>query len=405
MSEESRSIGGGKKLAALGNWFAGTCYALWLGWALLMAMPMLSARADSSNNASNASDCIPLNSTHKVSINEFLAANIQTNPDLDFGRFSDWIELYNRGNFCVDLSESYLTDDLNDRAKWRIPDHTLIAPGGFVLFWADARDTTGQAYHTNFKLARDGEEIGLVDRDGTTIDSVIYPGQGSDISFGRQADVPSNWFYFGEPTANAENLTPGYENLKLADVPEFYPHGGFYRKNQVVLLETESPGAIIRYTIDGSIPDSRSHLYTAPIPLDSTIVLRARVFEAERLPGPAVTHTYLIDEFITLPFVSLATEPDNLWDDEIGIYVKGTNGIPRLPGEDIIANFFQDWERPFNIEYFDINGICRFNLIVGAKIMGFSSRGFQQKSLSIFAREKYGKGQIEYQFFPSKNIR
>ena len=40
-----------------------------------------------------------------IVINEFLASNVTTNPDIvDFRDFSDWIELYNNQDFDADLS-------------------------------------------------------------------------------------------------------------------------------------------------------------------------------------------------------------------------------------------------------------------------------------------------------------
>ena len=48
----------------------------------------------------------------RVFINEFLASNLTTNPDMvDFDDFSDWIELYNDENSDVNIGGYYLTDD------------------------------------------------------------------------------------------------------------------------------------------------------------------------------------------------------------------------------------------------------------------------------------------------------
>ena len=70
-----------------------------------------------------------------------------------------------------------------------------------------------------------------------------------------------------------------------------------------------------------------STVYTDPISITNTKVLRAVSFEVGLLPSKIITHTYFINESSTLPVVSLATNPDNFFDDEIGIYVEGTNGI------------------------------------------------------------------------------
>ncbi|MCB0743546.1 MAG: lamin tail domain-containing protein [Ignavibacteriales bacterium] len=74
----------------------------------------------------------------KVYINEILSSNLTTNPDMvDFGDFSDWIELYNDENSSVGLSSYYLSDDFAIPNKWKIPSNTIISAKGFYLFWAD----------------------------------------------------------------------------------------------------------------------------------------------------------------------------------------------------------------------------------------------------------------------------
>ena len=47
---------------------------------------------------------VPSSKAQPVYINEFLASNVTTNPDIvDFDDYSDWIELFNAGDSDVDL--------------------------------------------------------------------------------------------------------------------------------------------------------------------------------------------------------------------------------------------------------------------------------------------------------------
>ena len=113
----------------------------------------------------------------------------------------------------------------------------------------------------------------------------------------------------------------------------------------------------------------------------------------------------LIRENMTLPVVSLVTDPNNLWHSQYGIYTDGTNALRRRPGDNDAPNYSQDWERPFNIEFYDATGNCHFNLMVGGKIRGgLGTRVFEQKSLSIFARRRYGTESIKCRLFPGKDI-
>jgi len=55
-----------------------------------------------------------------------------------------------------------------------------------------------------------------------------------------------------------------------------------------------------------------------------------------------MTHSYFINTDFTLPVFSLSTDPENLWDNETGIYVLGDTYEPEFPY--FGANFWQDWE-------------------------------------------------------------
>ncbi|MCB8998891.1 MAG: CotH kinase family protein [Bacteroidales bacterium] len=100
--------------------------------------------------------------------------------------------------------------------------------------------------------------------------------------------------------------------------------------------------------------------------------------------------------------VCLSTDPLNLWDNDSGIYVMGPNASPDSPF--FGANFWQDWERPANMEVYDINGIKQVDQGVGIRIYGSYSRANAQKSLAVYARSEYGKGSFDYSFFKDKPI-
>ena len=129
-----------------------------------------------------------------IVINEFLASNSSINQDPDFGSFSDWIEIYNGTESSINLGGYYLTDNLEDSTKWQIPVNTTIQSKGFLLIWADGKNETLSDLHTNYKLQKAGEEIGLFTPEGILIDHIVYIAQTTDISFGRQPDGGSNWY-------------------------------------------------------------------------------------------------------------------------------------------------------------------------------------------------------------------
>lgn len=124
-----------------------------------------------------------------VLISEFLADN-QDGLRTRSGQAADWIELVNTGSQSVDLGGWYLTDNADTPMKWRVPDGTSIAAGGYQLIFADSSDisVTNNELHANFGLSKDGEFLGLVRPDGSTFaDQYTFGPQFKDVSYGRGA--------------------------------------------------------------------------------------------------------------------------------------------------------------------------------------------------------------------------
>ncbi len=320
------------------------------------------------------------------------------NRDPAFGELSDWIELYNTTQGAMDLGGYYVTDDLDEPLKWRIPDGTLIPAAGFLLLWADGRDT---GLHTNFRLNKGGEQLGLYTPDGILVDALSFGAQQDDMSYGRLGNDADQWSFFSPPSPGSVNHPR--DSVKVAPQPVFSITGGFYQGPQVLAFEN-SDQIDIYCSLDGTPPDDSALPYRAPIALDATTAVRAIGYLHGSAPSEVVTHTYFIDEPVNLPFISIVTDPDNFFSDERGIYVTGTNGRGGYC-DSAIRNVKQDWERPVNVELYAMDGDLGFNQRAGVKIFGGCSRHrFPQRSLALFARKVYGKGSFEYQLFPDKDI-
>ena len=129
-----------------------------------------------------------------VVINEFLAENNTGIRDFS-GERHDWIELKNNGGATVDVSGWYLTDDALNLTKWQIPatpESQSLAPGEVLLVYAsDKNGTFSNELHTNFKLSLEGEYLGLVQGNSTTIEHAFnpYPVQVADVSYGSGLDA------------------------------------------------------------------------------------------------------------------------------------------------------------------------------------------------------------------------
>jgi len=144
-------------------------------------------------------------------INEIMASNMGSMLD-EYGKASDWIEIYNRGDSHVNMAGLYLTDDLEDPTKWRIPHgtpgQTTIDPDGYLLFFADQNPILGPR-HLAFKLSSSGESLGMSYLSGNTlvwIDSISFPEQYANISSGFYPDGEGDWIELDQ--------SPGHENAR-----------------------------------------------------------------------------------------------------------------------------------------------------------------------------------------------
>lgn len=177
------------------------------------------------------------------------------------------------------------------------------------------------------------------------------------------------------------------------------PEGGVYEKQTVVEMDA-GEGATIYYTTDGSYPGSGAFRYKGPITVKDVAVFRAVAYKNGKR-SKVVTQTYVCDRSYDLAVVSIATNPENLWDFAIGIYEKGCCADTIEPY--VGANYWKDWEKPANIEMYDEEGELCFNQNVGINIFGGFSRMLPQKSIAVFARSKYGDNRIRYPLFEERD--
>ena len=337
-------------------------------------------------------------SAQDLIISEVMSANVSTLADEDED-YPDWIEIYNAGPSPVNLNGFALSDDDASPFKWVFPE-VDVAGGEYVLVFASGKERSAPHLHANFKIASNGEPLILTSPAGETIDRIETGYIPTDISRGRLSSDDPQLYFFPEPTPGASNSSDAY--LAIAQPPQFSPPGGIYSEPVSLTLETSSAQAIVRYTLDGSTPDDSSVAYVSPILIDSTTVIRARTFEPGLLFSNTVTQSYVLYQNHNLSVVSLSTDPANLWDEETGIYVLGSDASPEFPY--FGANFWEEWERPLHIDFFEPDGCPGFSADLGVQIWGGWSRAFDQKSLALFARDKYGLEEVEYQIFPDKPI-
>ncbi len=233
-------------------------------------------------------------------INEFLAANKTGLRDED-GDLSDWIEILNPASVPGNLQGWYLTDDRFDLTKWRFPNTPLGAGQYLVVFASNKNRTNNSArLHSNFQLNSDGEYLALVDPQTNVVSAFVpnYPKQVDDVSYGRDRLSPDQVGYFTTPTPGGPNSTTG---AGFAPEVSFSRSSGTFVTNApfFLTLRTPVPNATIYYVLGinpvsvTNVPGTNSLVYTNPIRITNSTVVRTRAIVPGLLPGPITTKFYI----------------------------------------------------------------------------------------------------------------
>ena len=220
------------------------------------------------------------------------------------------------------------------------------------------------------------------------------------------------------------------------DTVIFSATGGFYENSFDLTLTSNNPNNKIYYTTNGNTPTTQSYLYTQPLHLDENlysqsdiykirnapdnfyvpdtiqkcIVIRAATFDNnDSIISDIITNSYCISSLgfnnHGLPVVSICADSTALFDYRTGIFIPGIHYNPSNP--EWTGNYYikgRNWERKCNVEYYIHNIPSSLNQIAGLRTHGGNSRRFQQKGLSLYARDEYGKKRFKCKVFETSDI-
>ncbi len=243
------------------------------------------------------------------------------------------------------------------------------------------------------------------------------------------------------PTPGGHNYSPWF--LDFVGDTSFSVKRGFFTTAQSVAITCLTPSSQIYYTTNGNEPTPlNGTLYTAPINIAATTVLRARAFRTDWVPSNTDTQTYLflsdvlgqqptgtppagwpaspiingagtsqtmvygMDQNVRslygdtamnaaltqIPSISIVTNQASLTDPQTGIYANAY-----AHGE--------DWERAASIEWLDPSKPAgfqgEFQHNCGVRIRGGYSRNAQysKHSFRVYFRDSYSVGKLDYPIF------
>ncbi len=310
-----------------------------------------------------------------------------------YGRTADWLELYNGGTEAVNLAEYTLSDDYEEPDRYPLPDITL-QPGqyGVVFMAEDSTDLSNLYEVVPCNLSSRGESLYL-SKDGQVLDWMVLPELSTDQAYGR-AGSTDVYSLLARPTPGNANE----EAMAVSASPVAVTPQGVY--DQPVTVTLSSPGTIY-YTTNSTMPTTSSTVYTGPISLSGTTVIRAIAVENGKAVSPVTDLTYLIGENDELPALCIVVNPSTMFDPTYGMYMTGPNAASESPH--IGANYWMDREAPVTVSLFEKDG-SGFSESCGLKIFGGYSRALYMKSFSIHFRDAYGVSRLEYPLFGEEGL-
>src|SRR5262249_39305855 len=129
--------------------------------------------------------------------------------------------------------------------------------------------------------------------DGTepTDTSAVYSGA---ITVSETRTIKANIYNPGWTTS--DSAYAGYPiTVPPVAAPQRTPAGGTYSDVQLVRMSSATPGATIRYTLDGSDPNERSAPYRFALLVSTTTTIKARAFKTGFTESTATAATFVLD--------------------------------------------------------------------------------------------------------------
>ncbi|MBQ4551863.1 MAG: CotH kinase family protein [Clostridia bacterium] len=319
-------------------------------------------------------------------INELVASNAVFTD----GQSYDWVEIHNPTDKQISLKGWHLSNDPYQLQKWPFPDTAKIAKNGYLIVYcagSNVEDPKKNTLYASFKLSADGDELYLTSPDGESV-SLQFGPQFGNVSYGLAGD--GAYHFLETSTPGKKNDKTGYDTR--AEEPVIETAAGFYDDTILVTI-TAPEGVEIRYTTDCNTPSRESKLYTEPIEVSKTTVIRARGFAEDLLGSTTAGSTFFIKDESPCEVVSFYTDDALLFSNKSGMMVKGSGNT---------ANYNKNWEYIFQIEYFDKDGARQLAQMCTGRIAGHSSRNLRQKSFSIYARSALGNDTFDFAFFDNR---
>ena len=345
-------------------------------------------------------------SPSRLIINEIQVSNLDMFVDPSYN-YGGYMELYNPTTTGVNLDGLYISDDAANLMKYRLTNKNgAIAPNGYGVLWFEHHDVDDAM--VDLELDMDGGTLFLSDANGNIIASQTYPSSVSRTSYARTTDGGDTWAMTAYPTPGASNAGSrewvNATTFSRLPMPEVSQSSQLINGTTTVSVDIPT-GATLYYTTDGSTPtDSHGTISsTGLFDIDKTTILRLRFYQKGLLPSAVRTCSYLLrDHDYMLPVLSVVSDPVNFFDDTLGVFVTGTNGVDG-GGISFPCNWNMEWDRPVSFNYISADNQEKYSQEVSLERFGGWSRSWYPFNFKLKAQKAYeGLNYIAYQPFSLK---
>ena len=321
--------------------------------------------------------------------------------------YDPWVEFYNPTDSDINLYHHYLSDDPAQPKKIPVTWQCVVPAHGYKVLWmAQHEDTATDQIPLDFTC--DGGWLGICDRQGQQLLSFEYPEAVGRTSWARITDGSDHWALTATPTPGASNNNCTFASDMLpAPTPD--TPSCLFASGSITCHVPVPDDVTLRYTTDGCTPTATSpaaEVYdgVATFRASETLTLRMRFFADGWLPSPVTDRSFLLEKkrSFNIPVVSVITDPRHLYNDTIGVWTKGTNGVSGrgFLGE---CNWNRDWNRPVSFSYLLPDGTVPLSREANLIICGGWSRPNDPHSFKLKANKMfYGENTLDYPFFSAK---
>lgn len=284
-------------------------------------------------------------------INEFLPS----------GPGEDRIELFNPSDRPVDMMGWSFV--VNGRTH-RFESPLVIAPNALAVIGSRGPEAAGP----RFSLPRSGGSLLLIGPDRRTVHEVVtWPPLRKGIAMGRRVDGGRLWGYSLDPTIGRSNVHGNYAERLLAPP--------MLARTEAGVEAHAEDGTVIRYTLDGHLPDTTSPVLTTTLPSNAGTIITACAFAPDAVPSMPIAMTCVENEE---RYLALGAAPEDLFDEVTGLLSSSPQ-----------ANFARKgkaWLRPVRVELVQPSGGWSGTALMA--VSGSGTRGLPKKNLKLIAEEQ-----------------